>query len=71
MRKEQITGTNNSVCNYADITMMEEKGMKQKLMNFNEGVINMLEGLTLIIVAGTAHLIMDYMESKGMVKEED
>lgn len=44
---------------------------EQKLMNFNEGVINMLEGLTLIIVAGTAHLIMDYMESKGMVKEED
>lgn len=40
-------------------------------MNFNEGVINMLEGLTLIIVAGTAHLIMDYMESKGMVEEED
>lgn len=31
----------------------------------------MLEGLTLIIVAGTAHLIMDYMESKEMVKEED
>ena len=44
---------------------------EQKLMNFNEGVINMLEGLTLIIVAGTSHLIMDYIESKGMVKEED
>ena len=43
---------------------------EQKLMNFNEGVINMLEGLTLIIVAGTAHMIMDYMERKGMVKEE-
>ena len=39
-------------------------------MKFNEGVIIMLEGLTLIIVAGTAHMIMDYMEHKGMVEEE-
>ena len=44
---------------------------EQKLMKFNEGVIIMLEGLTLIIVAGTAHMIMDYMERKGMVDEED
>ena len=40
-------------------------------MKFNEGVIIMLEGLTLIIVAGTTHMIMDYMERKGMVDEED
>ena len=44
---------------------------EQKLMKFNEGVIIMLEGLTLIIVAGTAHMIMDYMERKGMADEED
>ena len=44
---------------------------EQKLMKFNEGVIIMLEGLTLIIVAGTAHMIMDYIERKGMVDEED
>ena len=44
---------------------------EQKLMKFNEGVIIMLEGLTLIIVAGTAHMIMDYMERKEMVDEED
>lgn len=31
----------------------------------------MLEGLTLIIVAGTVHIIMDYMERKVMVDEED
>ena len=43
---------------------------EQKLMKFNEGVIIMLEGLTLIIVAGTAHMIMDYMERKGMINEE-
>ena len=30
----------------------------------------MLEGLTLIIVAGTAHMIMDYIERKGMDEEE-
>ena len=73
-KKNGITVGCGRVCGNMDSSFLRQfhnAYYEQKLMKINEGVIIMLEGLTLIIVAGTAHMIMDYMERKGMVDEED
>lgn len=36
MRKEQITVTNNSVCNSAENKGLEGKGMKRRLLHFKK-----------------------------------
>lgn len=39
MRKEQITVTNNSVCNNAENTVMEGKSMKRRLPHFKKRMV--------------------------------
>ena len=39
MRKEQITVTNNSVCNSAENKGLEGKGMKRRLLHFKKRMV--------------------------------
>ena len=44
MRKEQITVTNNSVCNSAENKGLEEKGMKSRFIHFKKRFVPALSG---------------------------
>lgn len=44
MRKEQITVTNNSVCNSAENKGLEGKGMKRRLLHFKKRMVPALSG---------------------------
>jgi len=44
MRKEQITVTNNSVCNSAENKGLEGKGMKRRLLHFKKRFVPALSG---------------------------
>ena len=44
MRKEQITVTNNTICNEAENKSMEEKGMKRRFISFKKRVIPSVSG---------------------------
>ena len=44
MRKEQITVTNNSVCNSAENKGLEGKGMKRRLLHFKKRMVPAVSG---------------------------
>ena len=44
MRKEQITVTNNSVCNDAENKDLEGKGMKRRLLHFKKRMVPAVSG---------------------------
>ena len=44
MRKEQITVTNNSVCNSAENKDLEGKGMKRRLLHFKKRMVPAVSG---------------------------
>ena len=44
MRKEQITVTNNSVCNSTENKDLEGKGMKRRLLHFKKRMVPALSG---------------------------
>ena len=44
MRKEQITVTNNSVCNNAENKGLEGKGMKRRLLHFKKRMVPAVSG---------------------------
>lgn len=44
MRKEQITVTNNSVCNSAENKVLEGKGMKSRFVHFKKRFVPALSG---------------------------
>ena len=44
MRKEQITVTNNSVCNNAENKGLEGKGMKRRLLHFKKRMVPTVSG---------------------------
>ena len=43
MRKEQITVTNNAVCNNAENKGLEEKGMKRRLLHFKKRICKQID----------------------------
>ena len=45
MRKEQITVTNNSVCNSAENKGLEGKGMKRRLLHFKKRMVPAVSGV--------------------------
>ena len=44
MRKEQITVTNNSICNSAENKGLEGKGMKRRLLHFKKRMVPAVSG---------------------------
>lgn len=44
MKKEQITVTNNSVCNSAENKGLEGKGMKRRLLHFKKRMVPAVSG---------------------------
>ena len=44
MRKEQITVTNNSVCNNAENKVLEGKGMKNRFIHFKKRFVPAVSG---------------------------
>lgn len=44
MRREQITVTNNSVCNNVENMDLEGKGMKRRLLHFNKRMVPAVSG---------------------------
>ena len=44
MRKEQITVTNNSVCNSTENKGLEGKGMKRRLLHFKKRMVPAVSG---------------------------
>ena len=48
MRKEQITVTNNSVCNSAENKGLEGKGMKRRLLHFKKNSVFRALALSII-----------------------
>ena len=45
MKKEQITVTNNSVCNSAENKGLEGKGMKRRLLHFKKRMVPAVSGV--------------------------
>lgn len=73
MRKEQITVTNNSVCNSAENKGLEGKGMKRRLLHFKKRMVPAVSGAlmgvmlmsTTCFAAGTFD-IQQYMNNRAM-----
>ena len=50
MRKEQITVTNNSVCNSAENKGLEGKGMKRRLLHFKKRMVPAVSGALMGVI---------------------
>ena len=53
MRKEQITVTNNSVCNSAENKGLEGKGMKRRLLHFKKRMVPAVSGALMGVMLRT------------------
>ena len=50
MRREQITVTNNAVCNNAENKGLEEKGMKRRLLHFKKRMVPAVSGALMGVI---------------------
>ena len=76
MRKEQITVTNNSVCNSAENKGLEGKGMKRRLLHFKKRMVPAVSGALMGVMlmsttkvnrSDEACLIMQLVDSKKYI----
>ena len=64
MRKEQITVTNNSVCNSAENKGLEGKGMKRRLLHFKKRMVPAVSGalMGVMLMSTTANVTHNHPE---------
>ena len=64
MRKEQITVTNNSVCNSAENKGLEGKGMKRRLLHFKKRMVPAVSGALMgVMLMSTTSAVTQPLEN--------
>ena len=75
MRKEQITVTNNSVCNSAENKGLEGKGMKRRLLHFKKRMVPAVSGalMGVMLMSTTCfaqHILPHHIPSLITIQQE-